>query len=215
MAVHCGRTIAFSWRWLRYSDRSSPPLISRTGRGRRYHGLSWIVKGGRGPSGGAIQGLEGIGRMKRSTLAEAIRTARLASGLTQEQLGRRLGLKGRAVYRWERDASAPRRRHRSELVAAINAVNRAAAATLASVFASEAKGQRGADLELGAVALVPAPPPLPDPKLTLELAVFAMADALDVPARRLRGGLVGLIKRVREASITLDAVQRHLEERLQ
>jgi len=154
--------------------------------------------------------------MKRSTLAEAIRTARLASGLTLEQLGRRLGLKGRAVvYRWERDASAPRRRHRSELVAAINAVNRAAAATLASVFASEAKGQRGADLELGAVALVPAPPPLPDPKLTLELAVFAMADALDVPARRLRGGLVGLIKRVREASITLDAVQRHLEERLQ
>ncbi len=152
--------------------------------------------------------------MMRSTLAEAIRTARLASGLTQEQLGRKLGLKGRAVYRWERDASAPRRRHRGELVTAINAVNQAAATTLATVFASEAQGRRSA--ALGAPAYSPAPaPPVIDRRLTLELAVFAMAQDLDVPARRLRSGLIKLIKQTRAASITLDAVQRHLEEQLE
>jgi transcriptional regulator with XRE-family HTH domain len=150
--------------------------------------------------------------MMRSTLAQAIRTARLASGLTQEQLGRRLGLKGRAVYRWERDASTPRRRHRGELVTAINAVNQAAATTLATVFASDVQGRRGA--ALAAPTPTPAPPVI-DPKLTLELAVFAMADDLDVPARRLRRGLIRLVKRMRGAGITLDAVQLHLEELLE
>lgn len=149
--------------------------------------------------------------MERSTLAQAIRAARLASGLTQEQLGRRLGLKGRAVYRWERDDSAPRGRHRRELVTAISAVNQAAATALATVFASEAKGRRGEPQ--GAPTPPPAPvPPVIDPKLTLELAVFTMADDLDVPARRLRAGLIRLVTRMREASISLDLLQRHLEE---
>ncbi len=52
------------------------------------------------------------------------------------------------------------------------------------------------------------------PKLTLDLALFTMADELDIPARRLRGGLARLIKRMRETNITLDTVQRHLEEYL-
>jgi len=146
----------------------------------------------------------------RSTLAQAIRAARLASGLTQEQLGRRLGLKGRAVYRWERDDSAPRRRHRRELVTAINAVNQSAATTLATVLASETKGRRGAALTPPPIAPAPAPPVI-DPQLTLTLAVFAMADELDIPARRLRGGLIRLVKRLREASIPLDTLQRQLE----
>jgi len=150
----------------------------------------------------------------RSTLAQAIRTARLASGLTQEQLGRRLGLKGRAVYRWERDESAPRRYNRRELVHVIKAVNESAANTLATVFASEAKRPRGAPAPVAAPAPAPTAPVI-DPKLTLELAVFALAEELDVPARRLRAGLVKLVKRMREASITLDAVQRHLEEHLE
>jgi transcriptional regulator with XRE-family HTH domain len=150
----------------------------------------------------------------RSVLAQGIRAARLASGLTQEQLGRRLGLKGRAVYRWERDASAPRRRHRHELVAAISAVNQAAATALATVFANEANGRRGGALDAAPTPSVPAPPAV-DPKLTLELAVFAMADELDVPARRLRGGFVGLFKRMREAGISLEMLQRRLDERLE
>jgi transcriptional regulator with XRE-family HTH domain len=35
----------------------------------------------------------------QTDLAVAIRESRRAAGLTQEQLGRRLGLRGRAVYR--------------------------------------------------------------------------------------------------------------------
>jgi hypothetical protein len=41
--------------------------------------------------------------------------------------------------------------------------------------------------------------------------VFVMADELDVPARRLRGGLIKLVKRMRETNIPLDTMQRYLE----
>jgi transcriptional regulator with XRE-family HTH domain len=143
----------------------------------------------------------------RSKVAQAIRNARLACGLTQVQLGRRLDLKGRAVYRWERDDSAPRRRHRAALVTAIQAVNPNAATALAAVFASES-GSAAAPI---AGAPIAAAPPAIDPKLALELSVFAFADELDVPARRLRRALVRLHQRWRETNITFDVAQRYLE----
>jgi transcriptional regulator with XRE-family HTH domain len=142
----------------------------------------------------------------RSKVAQAIRNARLACGLTQVQLGRRLGLKGRAVYRWERDDSAPRRRHRAALVTAIQAVNAAAATALAAVFASESKGAAAISVAPIAVAA-----PAIDPKLALELSIFACADELDVPARRLRSALLRLHQRWRETNLTLDVAQRYLE----
>ena len=147
-----------------------------------------------------------------SPLAQAIRTARLASGLTQDQLGTRLGLKGRAVSRWELDTSAPRRRHRRELVAVISASNQAAAATLAAVIASETKRGRRAPTAPPTPTPEP-PPPAINPQVQLDLAVFAMADELDVPAGRLRAALIKLLKRMRETNLTLDAAQLQLEQR--
>src|SRR5688572_19513210 len=55
--------------------------------------------------------------------AQAIRAARKAAGLTQDELGRRIGLNGRAIYRWERGDFAPTRRNRSALVTAITPFN--------------------------------------------------------------------------------------------
>lgn len=143
----------------------------------------------------------------RSELAQAIRDARLAIGLTQEELARRLGLKGRAVYRWERDDSAPRRRHRAALIAAVNAVNQSAGATLAAVIGGVAKGRRG----VAVVAPAAAPAPPSDTKLVVELAIFGFADELDLPPRRVRIGLGRLLKRLRETNVTLEMVERQLE----
>jgi transcriptional regulator with XRE-family HTH domain len=142
----------------------------------------------------------------RSELAQAIRDARLAIGLTQEELARRLGLKGRAVYRWERDDSAPRRRHRAALIAAVNAVNQSAGATLAAAISSVSKGRRGG----ATVAAASAPPPS-DTKLAVELAIFGFADELDLPPRRVRLCLGRLLKRLRETNVTLETVERQLE----
>jgi transcriptional regulator with XRE-family HTH domain len=58
-------------------------------------------------------------------VAKAIRRARRACGLTQKQLGQRLGLKGgaQAVYRWERGTSAPSARRITALLAALAGLN--------------------------------------------------------------------------------------------
>jgi transcriptional regulator with XRE-family HTH domain len=69
-------------------------------------------------------------RALRSRLAQAIRRARHAAGLTQEQLASGSGLKGRAVYRWERADSSPTNRQRRALVLAIQAVNPKAVSAL-------------------------------------------------------------------------------------
>lgn len=142
-------------------------------------------------------------------LAVAIRKSRRAAGLTQEQLGRRLGLRGRAVYRWERGDSVPSRRNRKALVVALDAVNRDAAAQLAAVLAREAP-PRGAPPPAPATPPAPAPPELSAP-VALELAIFHMADELDLPPRRVRGPLVRLFKRLRSTHFTLDTAQKQVE----
>ena len=141
-------------------------------------------------------------------LAVAIRKSRRAAGLTQEQLGRRLGLRGRAVYRWERGDSVPSQRNRKALVIALDAVHRDAAAQLAAVIAREAAPRKGTPAVVAAPA--PAAPELSAP-VALELAIFNMADELDLPPRRIRGPLVRLLKRLRAANFTLDTAQRQVE----
>lgn len=67
--------------------------------------------------------------------------------------------------------------------------------------------------EKGGVASViaPAAPPPIETKAVFERAVFELADELDVPARRLRSGMVKLMSRMREVGISLDAAEKHLE----
>jgi transcriptional regulator with XRE-family HTH domain len=125
-------------------------------------------------------------------------------GLTQAQLGMRVGLRGRAVYRWERGASVPSRRSRRALVTVLNALNPAAASMLAEALAVDGRSAAAAP-----VPVPIAPPPISEKQAT-ELAVFAMADELDLSARRVRGSLARLLRRMRETNLTLDAAQREL-----
>jgi hypothetical protein len=56
-----------------------------------------------------------------------------------------------------------------------------------------------------------ASPPIIE-RAAFELAVFALADDLDLPPRRVRGSLARLLRRLRTANVTLDAAERLLEE---
>ena len=145
----------------------------------------------------------------RSPLANAIREARLAVRLTQEELGRQIGLKGRAVYRWERDASVPRRFVRGSVVRAIAMRNPEVAARLATAFETHAKRKSG----FVAPEPAPAPPPPPLDPVALEFALFAMADELDLAPRRLRASLTRLFPRVAQAGYSLDSARHAFEAR--
>ncbi len=145
----------------------------------------------------------------RTRMAHAIRAARQAACLTQKQLGMRLELKGRAVYRWERGESAPTRRHRRTLIAALNGLDPKLTAELVAAFAPSKHGTATAP----AAPLQP-PTPTINPATAFELFLFRMADELDLPPRRVRTPLSRLLKRARAADLTLDALQHHLEAKI-
>jgi transcriptional regulator with XRE-family HTH domain len=156
------------------------------------------------------------GAAVRSELARAIRNARMAVGLTQVELGARLGLKGRAVYRWERDASAPTKRHRRELVKAIQEVNPQAATTLEAVIGSPRKNV-GTSAKTATDTLTPMAQAVIEPVSAFESAIYQAADQLDVPARQLRAALVPVFASLQQANLTFETagqlLERHLAER--
>jgi transcriptional regulator with XRE-family HTH domain len=163
---------------------------------------------------------------KKQGLGHAIRVARLAAGLTQKRLGLRLELKGRAIYRWERDEVAPTARHRRSLIQEIQARNPNAALQLKAVLIPEpasnvtaappAPTQPQPPLSSPETTVTPPAPTQPEPPPTLpntfELAVLRMADELDLPARRIRRPLARLLARMRASSCTLEAAEQELED---
>jgi transcriptional regulator with XRE-family HTH domain len=144
---------------------------------------------------------------ERSKLADAIVRARRTAGLTQEELGRRVGLKGRAVNRWERDTSAPTKRNRAALVTAFTALSPEIGAWFAQAIAGATEGPKPAPAP--AATATPAAASASD---ALERAVFAFADELDLPPRRARGALKRLVARLSAANLSVDAVQSLIEE---
>jgi transcriptional regulator with XRE-family HTH domain len=147
-----------------------------------------------------------------SPLARAIREARVSVGLTQVELGVHMGLKGRAVSRWERGDSVPRKRFRSSLVRAIQARSAETAAVLAAAFESHAARTKG--IVEPPPAPAPSPPARPTVPLALELAIFAMADELDLAPQRLRAALMNLLPRIADAGYSLEAAHREVEQRV-
>lgn len=90
-------------------------------------------------------------------LAQSIRRARRAVGLTQEQLAQRMGLKLQAVYRWEADHTVPSKRNMNMLLSAISMLNGAVAARLSA----ELQGLRLVPKERGLVEPALAAPVAP------------------------------------------------------
>jgi transcriptional regulator with XRE-family HTH domain len=142
----------------------------------------------------------------RSALADALREARQSIGLTQEELGRHIGVKGRAVYRWERDDAQPNRANQRRVVEVIASLHEAAAAKLSAVIADQVKH--------APVATAPPPRTATPPaalRALVEHSVFSVADELDLPPRRVRAALAGWLRRVHAAGLALDVVQREID----
>jgi transcriptional regulator with XRE-family HTH domain len=173
----------------------------------------------------------------RLQLGASIVEARRATGLTQEILGQRLGLQGRAIYRWERNETAPNDRHRRTLIREIYLLNPQAGLALQAAFTVKTgkaytvvseplvaepsmKSARNDNSKSMGPYLVPAPEIRKATEPTqlvldiLEFAVFKMADELDASPRRVRRALARLLERLREANVTLETIQLELTQML-
>lgn len=146
----------------------------------------------------------------RAALAAALREARHQVDLTQEEFGKKIGLKDRAVYRWERGESKPSPLNRRMLLNLIGPMNQQAAAKLKEAFAAFDKSSavEAPPLPAPAAAVVP----VTVPRALLEQSVFAMADELDLAPRRVRGALSRWLRRVGEANPAFDAIRSELDE---
>jgi transcriptional regulator with XRE-family HTH domain len=170
----------------------------------------------------------------RLKLGDSIREARRAVGLTQESLGQRLGLKGRAIYRWERNETAPTGRHRPALIREIHLLNAQAGLKLQTALTTLTgksytvvsdpviEGLAKQSPELGGPAILVTGSPqqreVIDPKQgisgQLELAILKMADELDVSPRQVRRALSRFLERLPGANITLESIRVEVEHLL-
>jgi transcriptional regulator with XRE-family HTH domain len=142
-------------------------------------------------------------------LGHSIRKARRAANLTQDQLGRRLGILGRTIHRWETNQSVPTRRHQRDMLAVLRTYDAAAATALQAAIEAARQGKATGDTTVAVVAS-PAPTPV-NPSEPFELAVLRMADELDLPPRRLRRPLARLFERLRGTDSSLETAQQQLE----
>jgi transcriptional regulator with XRE-family HTH domain len=144
---------------------------------------------------------------RRAIYLSALFKARHAAHLTQEQLGRRLGLKGSAIYRWECGHSEPAPRHRRALVLALRTADPGMAAQLDAALELHDGGNAAP-----ALTLAEARAALAGSGGSLEILVFRMANELDLPPRRVRGACARLLRSLRAAHLTVERAEKELEE---
>lgn len=115
-------------------------------------------------------------------LGRMLREAREKLRFTQFTLAYAAGVSRRSVARWEHGDARPRADEAARLVKALLQVDPPAARAVARVL-----GVRVAD---------PPPPPAPPPPLSpveFDHTLYAVADALDVPAKRFRAEMARLL----------------------
>lgn len=140
-------------------------------------------------------------------MGAAIRAARQAIGLTQTALGPRLGLVGRAVYRWERGEAVPSPGNQRALITLVQSLNQPAAVRLSAELASAAS-MDGKAAPLAVASPVPV-------ELSMDLAVFSLAEDLALAPRVVRSALLPFFQRLRALNLGADQAASLLESRLQ
>lgn len=140
-------------------------------------------------------------------LGKAIWAARKAAKLSQKELSERLGIRAQTIRRWEWEDTFPSPTKRAALVEEILSVNPEAARKLARALDIEPnRAPAGADVAQSASTSA-------NGSLTIDFAIFKMSDDLDATPRRVRSSVLELVKRLRAANLSMEEVERHLEDR--
>jgi transcriptional regulator with XRE-family HTH domain len=146
-------------------------------------------------------------------LGRAILAARRAARLTQHELGERVGVHAHTVRRWEWEEASPTRANRTALIAAIYALNAATSGELAQAFGAQ-------ELEVATEARVASTggaTPVAAESHALQAAdatLLKMADDVDAAPRRIRSGVLELLKRMRASNLSIEALEQQLERQL-
>jgi DNA-binding XRE family transcriptional regulator len=138
--------------------------------------------------------------------------AQFALGLTQDTLGKMLGLSRRTVSRWTRHTSAPSAEHLHALARAVHPKDAALAAKLARA-GGESLESLGIAKAIAGVPLPGTPPrPFPPTRLVVESVVCAAAEAMQASPAAVRGILRAAFARARALGLTVEEMDDALAE---
>jgi len=138
----------------------------------------------------------------RVSFATTLRKLRLAARLRQKVLGRKLGVTGQTIGRWEKGTRGPTQKTLRLLVAIFHPIDPASTAKLA-----EARGFSLAELGI-------APPPTTPTTATVSLrdavdvVVLASAESSGAPITIVRAVVGAAIRKAREMGLSLETLER-------
>ena len=143
---------------------------------------------------------------KRSAgFGACLRAARAALGLSQEDLGARLGVSRRTLTRWEvYDALPPVGQRKHIATSFVDAPPELRAALVRSLGLGDGFDATLAASDPAGAAPVPA-------AAVLDGAFLGLCERIDVAPGRLRSALVDFLRRSEAAGLSLEAVRRALE----
>ena len=134
-------------------------------------------------------------RKKNEKFGVALLALRESLGLAQEAFGSRIGVSRRTLTRWEAHGELPPVAQRKHIATAFP---EAPAELRAALVASLDLGGDFEAMVAGPGSLEPAPD-------ALDSALLAMAEQLDMGPGRLRGALLGFLRRVQESGLPIEA----------
>jgi helix-turn-helix protein len=145
----------------------------------------------------------------RTTVFEQCRQA---LGMTQEELGRAMGVARRTAQRWASQGIPS-----YELPNLARLVHPRAPALAREIVAASGSTLEAAGIVAPAPPPVPAPapPPPPLPAGVVDAVVCAAADAMDRMPKEVRPGLYAAFARAKEIGLTVDVVERALRAMLE
>jgi transcriptional regulator with XRE-family HTH domain len=141
------------------------------------------------------------------SLAELLQRARGQLGIDRDALARRIGVARKTLTRWEHDQGAPHAQVREDVALALTEIDGATWRAIVRAMRLPLEVMLAKSPSQAAKA-APAPPPLPPPaaapidaRATLDDAIRATAEELDVTAKRLRAAFALLLSDVERLAL--------------
>jgi hypothetical protein len=147
---------------------------------------------------------------RRFHLTHLLRMAQNELGLTQFELGQRLGVSRRTIIRWGRNATAPAPFQVEDLANRVRAGGHDDLADSLLEAAGLPIPAPPAPLVEPAAAVAPPEPSGPPPQHVVDAVIYAAADAADLAPRKTRLALRAALLRAKELGVTAEAMAEAL-----
>jgi DNA-binding XRE family transcriptional regulator len=143
---------------------------------------------------------------RRFSMSHLLRMVQNELGLTQLELGHKLGVSRRTIIRWSVNSTRPAPFQVEELAALVRAEGNDDLADSLLEAEDLPLPQPRVELPAPRVVVEPPPPAGPAPQHALDAVIYAASDAADLAPRTARIVLRAALQRAKELGVSADAI---------